>query len=73
MRRAYRDLVAARLIVNTKTGRTFRGLLWEDRRELLVLRDATMLEGRADTVVDGEVVIERGNIDFIQVLPGASA
>ena len=68
MRRAYRDLVASRVIVNTKTEKAFRGILWSEQRELLVLRDAHLLEHEADTPVDGEVVIERTNIDFIQVL-----
>ncbi len=60
---------ARRVIVNTRTDRVFRGLLWRKRREYLVLRNAEMLRERgAAAPVDGEVVIERGNIDFIQVV-----
>ena len=58
-----------RVIVNTKTDRAFRGVLWRKAWGYLVLRDAEMLKGRAETVpMDGEVVIERGNVDFIQVV-----
>ena len=58
-----------RVIVNTKTGKAFRGVLWRKRWGYLVLRDAQMLKPRGETVpIDGEVVIERQNVDFMQVL-----
>ena len=61
-----------RVIVNTKTDRAFRGVLWQKRRGYLVLRNAEMLKPRGETVtVDGEVVIDRGNVDFMQVLNGS--
>ena len=61
-----------RVIVNTKTDRAFRGVLWRKRRGYLVLRNAEMLKPRGETVtVDGEVVIDRGNVDFVQVLNGS--
>lgn len=68
MRRAYRDMIAATVIVNLKSGRAFRGVLWDDHRELLVLRNATLLEDGQTAAVDGEVVIERTHIDFMQVV-----
>lgn len=68
MRRAYRDLVARRAIVNLKTDKAFRGILWSENRDLLVLRDTVLLEHGQETLVDGEVAVERSNIDFIQVL-----
>ena len=58
-----------RVIVNTKTERAFRGVLWRKRWGYLVLRNAELLKGSGETApVDGEVVIERGNVDFVQVL-----
>jgi small nuclear ribonucleoprotein (snRNP)-like protein len=61
--------VKRRVIVNTKTDLTFRGMLWRRRWGYLVLRNAEMLKGRGETVpVTGEVVIERSNVDFIQVV-----
>lgn len=69
MRRAYRNLIAQSLLVNLKTDKAFSGVLWDDTRDLLVLRNVTMHEHGTDTEMDGEVVIERVNIDFIQKLP----
>lgn len=61
--------VLRRVIVNTRTDRAFRGVLWRKRRAYLVLRNTEMI--RADgtmTVIDGEVVIPAANIDFMQVV-----
>jgi len=61
--------VLQRVIVNTKTDRTFRGVLWRRRGGYLVLRNAELLKGRGETVpVDGEVVIPAENVDFMQVV-----
>jgi len=58
-----------RVIVNTKTDRAFRGVLWRKRRGYLVLRNAEMLRTKGETVpMDGEVVIPAENVDFIQVV-----
>lgn len=62
--------VLKRVIVNTKTGNAFRGVLWAKYSDYVVLRNAEMLRENANRVpIDGEVVIERVNVDFIQVLP----
>lgn len=68
--------VLRRVIVSTKTGMSFRGLLWRRRRPAfgrggyLVLRNAQLLKARGEVVpMDGEVVIDAANIDFVQVLP----
>ena len=61
--------VRRRVIVNTKTERAFRGVLWRRRWGYLVLRNAELIKARGETVlVEGEVVILRENVDFIQVL-----
>lgn len=58
-----------KVIINTKTDRAFRGLLWRKARGYLVLRDAEMLRGKGETTpMDGEVMIESSNVDFIQVI-----
>jgi len=58
-----------RVIVNTKTDRAFRGVLWRRRGGLLVLRNAELLKPGGETVaMDGEVVIPAENVDFLQVL-----
>ena len=56
------------VIVNTKTGRAFRGVLWRRKREYLVLRQAVMLVGNEARMVDGEALVPAGNVDFVQVL-----
>jgi len=57
------------VIVNTKTDRAFRGVLWRKRRGYLVLRQAELCKAKGETVpMDGEVVIPAGNVDFIQVV-----
>lgn len=58
-----------RVVVNTKTEQAFRGVLWRSRWGYLVLRNAEIVRDREGTVaMDGEVVIERANVDFIQVV-----
>lgn len=57
------------VIVNTKTGHAFRGVLWRKRGGYLVLRQAAMLRGAGEaTPVDGELIIESTNVDFYQVV-----
>ena len=61
--------VLQQIIVNTKTDRAFRGVLWRRRRGYLVLRNGEMLRTKGEIVpMDGEVVIPAGNVDFIQVV-----
>ena len=58
-----------RVIVNTKTGMAFRGVLWRKALGYLVLRNAELLKAKGETTpMDGEVVIESSNVDFIQVI-----
>lgn len=61
--------ICREVIVNTKSDRTFRGVLWRRRWGYLVLRNAEMLKGRGEAVaMDGELVIDASNVDFIQVI-----
>lgn len=59
------------IIVNCKTSETFRGVLWKKSGPLLVLRGVQRLSGTQSIPVDGEVVIERANVSFLQILPEA--
>lgn len=67
--RAYRKLVLhRRVVVNLIGGSAMDGVLWDERGALVVLRDVRMLvQGGGASPVDGEVVIERSRIDFVQV------
>jgi hypothetical protein len=60
------------VIVNLKGDEgAIEGILWSSRGSWLVVRQPTLLRpGRADaTTVDGEVVIPRANVSFIQAVP----
>jgi small nuclear ribonucleoprotein (snRNP)-like protein len=58
-----------RVIVNTKTDRAFRGVLWRKASGYLVLRDAEILKAKGETTpLDGEVLVPAENVDFMQVL-----
>jgi len=47
------------VVVNTRTDKAFRGVLWARRRGHLILRNAELLRRRGETIpVDGEVLIE---------------
>lgn len=65
-----RTALRKRVVVNL-ADKAFAGVLWAKRGPLLVLRDVTLMEpGAADTALDGEVVVERSRVDFIQVAGG---
>lgn len=73
-RKSYADYLATPILVNLTTGKAFKGVLWAASRDLLVLRGAEVIEGNASPQsVDGEAVIERDRIDFVQVLPHGAA
>lgn len=64
-------LTRRKVIVSLVTDKAFQGILWAKRGPLLILRNATLLapDGPDEGVpVDGEVVVERNLVEFIQVL-----
>ena len=62
--------IYSRVLVNLEDGRAFNGILYRRRGPLLTLRDAQLIEpGNEPVAVDGEVLIERSRISFIQVQP----
>ena len=64
----HRTLLRKRVVVNLHSSRAFVGILWAKRGPLIVLRNVTMHEVGADAAtVDGEIVIERAQIEFIQI------
>lgn len=49
-----------------------KGVLWETTREHLVLKDAQLLANKmTPTKVDGDVVIYRNRVAWLQVLAGS--
>ena len=67
---AYRRLaLRRRVIVNLKTEKAVRGVLTSKSGPLLEIKDAEVLEGNRPPIpVDGAVLIERSNVDFVQVV-----
>lgn len=61
----WRAYAKKRVLLNLKSGSAFQGVLWKRTGPLLVLRDASLADG---SKIDGEVVVERRDIDFLQVL-----
>jgi hypothetical protein len=60
--------VLVTLVSDSETA--FKGVLWRSRGPWLVLRDVSIIKARtAPLLVDGEVVIHRANLAFLQVLP----
>jgi hypothetical protein len=65
----WRPLLSRRVVINLKTGRAVDGLLVRRTGDLLFLRSATALEpGAQPAPLDGEAVVLRTDIDFIQAL-----
>lgn len=62
--------VRERVLVNLVDGRAFDAILWSRRGQLLVLRDSRLITPGSDSPVpvDGEVIIERPKVAFIQVM-----
>lgn len=61
----YRETV----IVNTKSGKAFRGVLWQRTGGFLVLKRAEMLRHReAPVTVDGDTLVPFGDVEFLQVV-----
>jgi hypothetical protein len=65
----WRPLLSRRVVINLKTGRAVDGLLVRRTGDLLFLRNATAFEpGATPAGLDGEAVVLRSEIDFIQAL-----
>lgn len=67
---AYRRLaLRRRVIVNLRTEKAIRGVLTRKTGGLLEVRNAELLEaGRPPIPLDGRVLFERSNVDFVQVV-----
>jgi len=61
-------LVRREVIINTKSDRSFRGILWSRWFGVFVLKNAQMLGKGTAIQMDGEVAIMKDNVDFVQVV-----
>lgn len=70
MKKLLRLRLRRRAIVTLKTGDSFSGILYDADSEAIVLREAEALgmgEKRTNLVVDGEVLILRGDVAYVQL------
>ncbi len=57
------------VIVNTRTRNAFRGVLYERSRRHVLLKNVEMLRaGNESLRMDGDVLIEQDNVDWIQIV-----
>lgn len=65
---ARRLVVRRRVLVQLDTGRALIGTLWSTKAHRVVLKDVELLEPGTDgpTRMDGDVVIERARVEYIQ-------
>jgi hypothetical protein len=69
-RRRRRILERRRVVVSLTTGLAVRGVLWEHRGDIYVLKNAEILEqDRSPVPVDGDVVLDLALVELVQVLP----
>lgn len=67
--RPWRLVKARRVVVNLRSGQAIQGLLVRQSGPLLFLAEAQLHEGNNSPVpIDGQAVIERPGVDFIQIL-----
>ena len=67
--RLQRPAVRRRVLVSLVDGKAMTGVLWSQRGRWLVLRQAELLERGSEAVsLDGEVLIDRAQVDFLQAL-----
>ena len=68
------DLTLDTVIVHTRDEMSFRGLRSSVYDDCLVLKEARVLEGEGvSSVLNGEVVIPRERVHFVQILPPEDA
>ena len=66
---AQRLVIRRRVLVQLHSGRAFTGVLYRRRGRLIVLKNAEMLEpGNQPTTMDGEVVLDRGEVEYVQAV-----
>lgn len=63
-----RLMVRRRVLVQLRSGRAVNGVLWQRRGRSLVLKSAELFEPGSDpTPMDGDVVLDREQVEFVQV------
>lgn len=55
-------------IVNLKSGTSFRGVIWRRTGPWVVIKQVHILHGEGSRPVDGEVLVQMSDIEFVQVI-----
>lgn len=63
-----RRLIRKNVVVNLETGDVVRGVMWGHRGGYLTLRNAEVFGSGQFTAADGEIVVERRRVSFVQVV-----
>lgn len=63
-----RIAISRKVLVNLVDGSAIEGVIWDERRPLIVLRSARLLTNGQTASLDGEVVIHHDRIAFVQVV-----
>jgi hypothetical protein len=65
-----RLVVRRRVLVQLDTGRAVVGTLWTTKANRIVIKGAELFEpGTEPTKMDGDVVIERARVEYVQAVP----
>lgn len=65
----FRHVAHRRVVVNLWSGTAIAGVVTKTRSGYCVIRDATVIEsGSKPAPADGEIIVDRNQIDYIQVL-----
>lgn len=54
------------VVVHTKTGSSISGVLISVHRDCVVLRHAKLLSASGSVVIDGEAIVPRAEVEWIQ-------
>lgn len=73
MRRYIDSIARETVVVHHRDGTSMRGVLMAVHRDCIVLAHASVLGAEANTPIDGEAVIERAQVSWLQRLPVAEA
>ena len=61
--------VKRKVVLNTKTDKTFTGVIWEKGRDYLILKNVQMLSPREKSIpLDGDVLVFTEDIEFVQLV-----
>ena len=67
--RHWRRFLRRKVAVTLKSGTAFVGVLYSTSPEFFELASAAVVTAEQEIPADGLVLVERSNVDYVQVLP----